>query len=238
MTRWHVQLTGDAFDLEELPGLFAEPEASVSHAEGRFELTSVLFEQLADADQVRRRAMELVQHLNGSARLVFGHFKAVSVGAVQEEGPGGRAISVMLEEGLELRARASAVVVAQGRAQQPPSPPPPAITNNWVKLALRDGTAARVLRLLGAPKCSWHDLYKIMEILESHEGNNLLDALGIAENKISCFAQTANSMAAIGDEARHAKASIPPPATPMDISEARQLIHRWAREWLTTRGAF
>jgi hypothetical protein len=234
MARWQVQLSGEPIDLEELPRLFDQAPARVREDQGGYVLESEAFESLPTATEVRERAAAILPMINGAARLHYSGFHPAALGAVFECTATGRSVSVF-PGSAEIRIKASAVLVKT--AGTAPLPPPPATSNKWLARALTDEPIRHVLTLLGKQPCSWHDLYKLMEVLQANGGDELLDATGISRNQLNRFTQTANSVHAIGDDARHAQDSIPAPKKPMSLSDARQLIYRWARAWLTSRSA-
>ena len=232
MLRWRVQLTGEHFDLEELPKLFDHPLCSVLEAGGTFFLQSTEFESCQSAGPVREKAISLVASMNGAALLAIGNFRPVGVGGVHEETVGGRSITVFATDAIELRSKVGAVIVGSNQSTAPPRQP--AATSDWMRLSTTKPAVQRVLRLLSTRAPSWSDLYKTMEILEANGGHGLLPQLGISKRELSRFTQTANSMHAIGDHARHAKESLPAPTKPMSLHEASKLIVRWVRAWLAS----
>ncbi len=232
MARWQVQLSGQRIDLEELPRLFDQPAARVTDSPDGFILESESFEQLGSAREVREHASTLLPIINGAARLSYSAYRPAVLGGVYERTPSGRNVNVFPEPG-EFRIKGGAVLVtASGSA---PTLPPPAESNRWLTMAAADATARQVLSLLSKDPCTWVELYKVMEVLEAHDGMPLASSLGISNNELSRFSQTANSVHAIGDDARHAKNSIPAPKKPMTLPEAKRLIFNWARAWLTQR---
>jgi hypothetical protein len=234
LARWRVLLQGERFDLEELPKLFTDPVGHVIEDADGFYLEASQFEGLEDAVKVTAAANRILDVINGAARLVFSSFQPVGVAAVVEPTTGDRHISVAINEGLRIRSKVGAVIV---HADGTPTPPPtqPIVSNDWLRLALDDEAVAQVLRLLGKKQVTWFDLYKLMELLEARGGRSVLAAAMISKNELGRFTQTANSMGALGDLARHARPSIPAPKHPMRLSEASVMLHKWARAWLANR---
>jgi hypothetical protein len=68
MARWHVEVNGHAFDLEELPRLLTDPKLRVVEKEGRYLLEAEQFEALTQAAEVHREAKALMPRINGMAR--------------------------------------------------------------------------------------------------------------------------------------------------------------------------
>ena len=232
MANWRVSLDGDRFDLEELPALFAEPSLRVQQEGESFFLESTALASLEDAPAVRRAAEDLVSAMNGAARLIFPNFRPVNLGSAVTRTDQGQALSIFLASGgLEIRSKASTALLVDGR----PAPPSPSPAAPWARTAQRDSAALRVFRFLGKPSVDWNDLYRVHEILQANEGSTALTVAGISGGEVDRFTQTANSWRALGDDARHAKDTVPAPATPMTLDEARSMIHAWVRAWLDIR---
>lgn len=236
MARWRVLLQGETFDLEELPGLFTDPLCRVSKDVDGFYLEASQFESLEDAAEVTVSAKRILDVINGATRLVFASFQPVGVAAVVEPKTGGRHISVTVSDGVRVRSKVGAVIV-QRDGTSISHPIQPVVSNDWLRLSLNDRAAAQVLRLVGKKQVTWFDLYKLMELLEGGDGHSVLAAAGISKSELNRFSQTANSMGALGDLARHAKPSIPAPKQPMTLSEASVMLHKWTRAWLGKRSS-
>ncbi len=228
MTAWRVALVGHHFDLEELPKLFRAPEAAVFVEDGRFFLESSTFEEFDSAAEVISEAAELLVRINGAARLAFPSFEPVSVGHVYRENEAGKEIYVYEEALVRSREKASVVVSSTGE----PKEVEPAPLDPWIACAKRDRAVNKVLRLLALPNVGWHELYKILEVVEDEGASDLIGGPQIPKSEISRFTQTANSYLALGDAARHARERVPPPPNPMTPDNARDLILRLARLWV------
>jgi hypothetical protein len=63
MARWQVELTGHAFDLEELPRLLADPMLRVVEEAGRYLLEAEQFEALTQAADVHAAAKMLLPRI-------------------------------------------------------------------------------------------------------------------------------------------------------------------------------
>ena len=63
----------------------------------------------------------------------------------------------------------------------------------------------------------------------------MFDLGWVTKAAIDRFTQTANSAAAVGDDARHAHGRIPAPSKAMQLEEARELIRRLVQSWLGAR---
>lgn len=85
MAKWHVELTGHTFDLEELPQLLTAPELRVIEEEGRYLLEAEQFETLTEGAAVHAAAKALLPRINGIAKLMHRSFKDVDVGPIREQ---------------------------------------------------------------------------------------------------------------------------------------------------------
>src|SRR5438094_7795296 len=80
----------------------------------------------------------------------------------------------------------------------------------------------------------WYTLYQLREKIEAAAGGDgQIAARGWASRaKLRRFDHTANSQAILGDAARHGVQRTTPPANPMTLGEAQQLIERLIRGWV------
>jgi len=232
VSRWRARLGGEDFDLEELPALFTSGELRVLKEEESYYLASSEFETLGSAREVRAIALRLLERINGATRLVFPDFRAATLGQVEEVGEGGsRTVHIEGESQGSSRAKASFTLLSESGVRiDPPSP-----VQSWLDLAKSDKDVADAIRLAPSRESSWVELYRLYEVIERANGIPLLLDLGFSKGEFKRFKHTANSPAAIGDDARHAKEHTDPPPIPMPIEDARELLRRATREWLRAR---
>lgn len=96
-----------------------------------------------------------------------------------------------------------------------------------------DGNVDSALRILSQRQLTWSELYKLLEIVKADRGNDYPVAAEVmTQAQLSKFKHTANSMAAIGDDARHGPTSKQPPSNPMMIGDARNFIRNLLKYWL------
>jgi len=104
----------------------------------------------------------------------------------------------------------------------------------WVRIAQNDKSVAAVFVILANMDPNWSDLYKVLEIVREDVGG--LDAVASAgwatKSSMNLFTRTANSVGAIGLDARHGVETTQPPSNPMNFSEARSLIKTIVHGWL------
>jgi hypothetical protein len=68
MPEWLVRLEGEKFDLEDLPSLLCSPENTVIEEDSSYYLKSSQFKSLGSADEVRERAIDMIEKLNGAVK--------------------------------------------------------------------------------------------------------------------------------------------------------------------------
>lgn len=234
MPRWRVRLEGEDFDLQQLAKDFAMgARRVVEHAPG-YHLEADELDTLDTAEQVRRRAVDVLQDLNAATRLQWGRsFRTAGVGRTvsRVDGDGG-ALSVFIESGMEVRGGVTDVVVRIDGVEQP-RPVAPSV--KWAAAGAADPVVHRVNLFLSKPILGWDELYKIHEVLLENDGQKALAMAGISGKRLTLFTYTANNFHALGDAARHASTVDPAPAKPMTLEEAENLILTWVREWLDLR---
>jgi hypothetical protein len=232
MARWQVEITGDRFDLEDLPGLFTNPAFRVVEVDGSYFLEASAFEALGTGPEVHAAARRLVTRINGIARLRNASFRAVEIGAHVKEDPDDgdpRQHAVILASAVEVRAKVGAVIVKTG--EQEPRPPPPGSqpTDRWQQAAASDPDVQEVIALWSGPH-DWVHLYKMYEIVRNRA--DIVQAGWATSRELTLFKRTANHQDAAGAEARHARQHQQPPAVPMPLHQAEDLIGRILRSWL------
>lgn len=235
MTEWLVRLIGEPVDLKALSGLFDSPDLSVREDEADYYLRSSDFEVLTEADDVRLRASELVQRINGIASVSLGSFVAVSLDDVVRIGQDGKRLHHMT---LLVQSRwvASFTATSPDGTVLRSSQQADADIVSWAALADQNSRVARALRIFGNREQNWDNLYKVYEAIEDDVGRrNIVDNGWASEKKISRFTSTANNALVVGDEARHGHEKHEPPKKPMSLSEARSFVKSILQDWLRSK---
>ncbi|HEX7681915.1 MAG TPA: hypothetical protein VF713_27595, partial [Thermoanaerobaculia bacterium] len=95
----------------------------------------------------------------------------------------------------------------------------------------------KVFRILGNTTRQFRDLYVALEVIEEDAGgmHALLKRNWASETQIRAFKHTANSLSALGDDSRHGRESSDPPQAPTSLRDARSLIARIAKEWISSK---
>ena len=236
MPKWLVRLGGERLDLEDFPSLLCSPEHTVIEEDGSYYLKSSDFDSLGSADEVRERALAIIEMLNGAMKLHIPSFRGVyEAGVTLIEEDGRRHHYVYLEASITLRSKVSAnltVTKSNGTRQ---IAPPPSNVESWISLAKTDKAVADALHFFRDN--TWISLYKVYEIIsEDVGGEEAIIRNGWAtERRLSRFRQTAQSKAALGDQARHAASRFKPPSRPMTIREAGSLLRGVMLSWLSSK---
>jgi hypothetical protein len=225
-----VSLNGDPRNLKTL----ADLDLGVTQEGHGYVLRSPEFDALTDAGAVRQRTAEIVESLNGLARIEAGEYDAVHVGAVAGE-DGSKTRQLFVGEAISLCAREEAEIVDTATGQ-PVAPPPRADYKGWMTVAGRDPSVRKALRLYGgSPTPSPAALYNIFEIIEQDVGGRL--TAWVSGNQISRFTHSVNSADALGDAARHGGQRSQPPPDPMGVEEADAFIRSLLKKWLEEKWA-
>jgi hypothetical protein len=233
MSQWLVRLKGAKADLEFLASQVCASTCLVSKENGdEYYLQSSRFDSLTDATTVRQHGEELIQILNGVAKLRSSGARSVSFGGdvMQVKDDGKRVISVFPPP---LTVRTSMTISIAHDS----SPQTPTTAETWMSEAEQDPDVARALRLFGQEH-TWHNLYKVLEIVKIvWGGTSAIVSKGWATNaQITRFTRTANSVGAVGDAARHGGDKFEPPADPMTLKEASELLSTLLSRLLQAKG--
>jgi hypothetical protein len=190
---------------------------------GRFALRSRSFDDLRSADEVRKRAIPLIQQLNGAlgveARAEPLNFNAV--GHIDDYG------EINLHVFGELNARIRPFeLIATGEIGEirdadgnliSPAPPQPSNAQRWIAAAAENDQIADMLVFAGRAD-NWFDVYKATELAEKLAGgeHRLRKLLGASAGEYNRMQRTANFH-------RHARVKNPP-ETPITLDDTRLLL--------------
>lgn len=228
MPNWLVRLKGEKFDLEDFPSLLRSPEHTVIEENGSYYLKSSDFDSLSSADEVRERAIAIIDMLNGAMKLHIHDFRGVfedGVTLIKEDGS--RHHYVYLGCSIAARVKVSAAVTTSNGTQQ--VAPQPSNVESWLSLAKDDKAVADALHLFR--ENTWISLYKVYEIIRADVGGKKAIIMnGWATNgRLGQFTQTAQY-------ARHASKELTPPKEgPMSIREGESLIRGILLSWFRSK---
>lgn len=232
---WEARLRGHSFDLDTLTDLFCVGEPTVGADGERHYLRSSTFDGLTDVSAVKERAVELLDYMNGIARVLDPSYRTVELtGAFDSED--GRAV-VIGAAAARIRTRAQAAGVVVGGEPQPRALPR---GPKYVELARSDPDVAEAVGYI-ASGLDPVRLFKVFEIIRHDVGNSeAIQRMGWTSSRaITRFTAGVNRPEAAGSEARHARMRGDAPSDPMDPPQARRflidLMHRWMDSKLAHR---
>lgn len=212
MAEWRIQLSGDKFDLDELPRWFTSEELKVKEENGKYYLKSSELNLLTEASKVKEQAEKFLKFINGAGKIKDSKFKPVSIGRIEKAEANGRSMQYLFPESINGRSKVSGdlSVIKAGSSEEEQTTIRISYVESWVTLTSKDKNVAKVLSFF-CKELNWQNLYKIWEVIEEEQGSKVFEKGWASEKKISDFTQTANSYLAIGDEARHGYEKIPIP---------------------------
>ena len=233
-----VRLKGHRFDLEELSEHFTSDKLNVRQDEdGYYYLRSSEFNQMSDSSAVEERGRELLQYMNGIAKLLFGPgYRAVEYDAaarIEEDGQRYHTVGSSVTISGRSRMSVKPTVIRADEAGEDALQPPDK-AEALVNLADRDTKVADALRF--QERGDWFNLYKAWEIIcDAAGGSHEVVRNGWAEERDRRrFTGTAQSRAELGDEARHASEKYKAPQNPMTLDEAQGFVRSVIRAWIDT----
>lgn len=228
---WWARLEGEDLDLKTLASAFGdESPVRVVLFDGRYYLRMPEFDTMDDSHAVEMRASEVLRVVNGAARVEHGDSREVRVDAAANVQPAEEIQHfVHASAALHMRARVSVTLTVGGA---PEAVPESTITERAVDVALGDPQAERALRIFGRDDVDYRDLYHVFEIAEAAIGDAIFADGTVTRAEITRFKRTANSVHALGDQARHGRETTQPPPQPTSFAEAQALVGRVLRAWL------
>jgi hypothetical protein len=224
MAEWLVRLLGSEWDLQWLPRFVRSANWTVSEQEGSYCLKSPYFNALVEAKEVEIRAQEVLDRINGLAKIHIDGFRSVTIGALTLAHPdGGRDHFATMS----VRARITVDVAKDDAADSS------AQIEAWascIEFAAEDERIAKVLRIFGCREMDWRELYNVLEVIADDAGHEIDN--WASKNAIRNFKHTACSPTALGDDARHGTEATLPPRRPPSLAEADSFIRDIAIKWL------
>lgn len=233
MSDWSVRLKGHPFDLEDLSAQLRSTAINITAEDGSFYLRSEEFDSLADATKIWLRAGELLERINGAAKIRSPGYQAVEADCVIHVDEAGRHQSAVFAAGTaRARARMSAAAFVTSDGPIAGQDEHPSELNQWLGL-LGSTSVDKALRMYGSRDASWDNLFKIYEVVEQDVGSRKIVEGGWASgHELERFSRTANSVDVVGDDARHGRRMGDPPKKPMSLGEAQALVNRILQGWL------
>lgn len=233
--RWIVELTGHRFDLEDLPELLAGSPLAVETQGTGWILSPDLFAGMTDVTAVRELAQTRIRLLDGLHRCASHEARPITMGVIRSvDEQGTTNVYMYAHEKISVRSKARLSVIRNG-VEVPDDNT--GRLSPLAQLAFNDPLAGKALRLMAERPTTWHNLYKIYEIVLAGAGG----ARGVTERgwatlaEIEHFKATANHPDASGDAARHGVQKGRYEKTPMEIGTAFALVRRLANRWLESQ---
>ncbi len=193
MDEWIVKLTGETTDKQFLVDIFKTGGVRVEKREDGYYLVARDFADLTEASLVKKRAENIVEVLNGLAKVKEENQRPVRVGNIFKLTEGRRRSAYIFPESIELRARVFPPTVTLVDGKEEPDVGDPG-SQALVKQAEQDSVLAQVLKLIGGEH-TWVSLYKVYELIREDAGGNIdaVDAKGWAKKAdLRSFHDTAN----------------------------------------------
>jgi hypothetical protein len=235
--RWSVGVSGDERALNFLCQVLEDSDTSIFLDRGSYRIRSARFEDFTDASEVHNAAEALLQELSGLVNLVTNGVGVLLAGGVVDANPPeGQPHYTLVAHAGSFLIRGSPAVLRVNRADGCVEVDEHTrFVRACADASSRDARAAKVLRLLGQPALDWVGMYRILEVVEDAVGRPTIQSW-VGKKRLGLFRHTADSVSAIGDEARHGKERTDPPARPMSKHEARRLTLHVVELWLRSIG--
>lgn len=233
---WSVPLLGHQFDLEVLARSFRDDPRVESDGKGGYILRASRFEQLADAEAVRAEADRIVSEMNGAGRIFSESYENVTAAnqVRRENQTGGEDAHVFITDSVRVRSSVSAVVLKAGGATEEVVESPPPIPSDTLALAMKNADFAQALRFMSQEPPTWHNLYKVWELVKRNVRGRITEEGWATEGEIERLTATADRPELSGDDSRHAVTKGSPAGERLRIeleegvALCRRLLARWA----------
>jgi hypothetical protein len=221
---WIVLLSGQNIDLRLWERLLKHPSEPWCERmpQGGLALRSRSFDQAQNAQEVKGRAVLLIERLNGalSVEVCAEPLHFWFVGRIDADGKMG--IWLFPQTG-HVRLRGAGILTADVEQRDangnpvPPPPPEPSAAQRWIAAAEKNDDLADLLVFAGRAD-NWFDIYKAIEMAERLSGgeHKLLGLLGASATACKNLKETANTY-------RHARPNRRP-QVPVELAAAKPLL--------------
>ncbi len=214
-------LEGQQLDLEDLANLLPSGDVRVVREGDAYCLTAPSIDNPPGATTFYEAAQDLLNHVNGLARLQNTSFQPVGLSGKYTDGESQH--TVISPRSAECRTGMGTPSVTVTRPDGTIVPAPPSPWPGRLAVAETNSDVADVFEIMSSTKpVGWDDLFKVHEIVgRSVEPTTIVKLGWTTSNKDSTFTSSANNPAVSGSGARHAR---PPkgnhPNRKMSIAEA------------------
>lgn len=237
MGAWIVTLKGDEHDLRELSQVLKDGAIRIIGKDGSYTLETDAFLITDTANDIRRKAKDALNTISGVAYVLLDARCPIELGGIaQLQDDGKRIVHVGAKQKITFRDSLSITVRdAEGEIVREIRPAGPAL--KWLEVADQHECVRRVLRVLAAPDLLWGKLNNVYEIIKDDVGGDkkIANLEWSTMQTLKRFRRTANHPESAGDDARHGVSKKQPPANPMPISEARNMIKMLVHCWIASK---
>jgi hypothetical protein len=236
--RWQIEIKGAEHYYPMFPTAFADPRLLVSRRpDGSFWLSSSDLDDVNSVEDLRPRAEELVDILNGLARLIWWGVpvsKPVRAEGADATGTTRKAILAVPELDVLVGGRSELQADLLDRSGRQF----PGAFKASILSQLADPLVRTVLRSHGtARQPDWPNLYRVVEAIDHDLRPMSVVKLGwVAEAAFDAFTASANNAGASGHRARHLRPQRPPKRT-MTLAEAEHLVFGILTRWLLRKAS-
>jgi hypothetical protein len=230
---WRVNLIGNKDDLEDLSSIFSSSDPRIIWNGDGYLLESSLFTYCLDDKSIKEETDKLLAAINAIKVLKLQSSKPITRGAIFADNINGNR-TIFLETTLTAVAIARIDMIAFNPDGTRFNGNPDNHEINWVSLYSTNNRVQRVFEIITHNYSSFIELYKIIEIIEEDNFAPVMRG-GEYYKVIKLFNQTAESYNAVGKDARHSHERFKPPADPMTLDQAKDLITKILYLWLKSR---
>jgi hypothetical protein len=227
---WFVALKGDDSDLEDLSKVLTLPELTICKEDDTgFVLKSTDFEKLEKADEVYKRASEIVELINGESKIALGSNKVLTTGLIFNIDDYGKKQPYnlgRLNATLPMPRLDMTFKMPDGRLIEINQAAP---MREWYEIAKKDMIAEKVLRQLAKGDLDWNKLNIILEDVQGDVGSDIYQWAD--EKEVERFTQTVQ-------DKRHGGSGLnnwQPHKNPISFEESKSLIMHIVENWLNEK---
>jgi hypothetical protein len=238
MSEWMLQISGHEYDIKDLENLNFIPGTSVINDGENYFLKSDVFNLCTEPNQVLEIGKELVKVLNGIGQLHNDGWQMINHGGVMVVEPDGtKKMYLFMSASITGRSRIVADLSVKNDKGDFVKIRRQSFIERAYLAAKNDLNVQKAMRIYGTRESNWTNLYIIYEVIEEDVGGKgeIVKRGWATDTEIRRFKHTANSVGAVGDDARHGKEQTLPPSNPMLVKEAKALIETLMKKWIESK---
>lgn len=233
--KWKILLNGDITILKSFSqDTIVTDELSIVEEMGQFIMTCPEFDSLNSVEDVKQKADELIEQINGLTYYLLNSNKTISTNSISWSNNQGGTDSVVFPETVELNiSQPQPSTLSINKDGSIIESSPIISIRGFLHEAQNDPKKTKILRLLSYRNLDWVSLYRIYEVIFSEVGTRIFS--WVNKSKIKNFKHTSNSVSSIGDAARHGIEKEALPSNPMTLIEAQKIIMLIIEKYLSTK---